>query len=66
MFKTARMRKIKIITLDEYSSSTVNALHEEGIVQISDISDRIQQDPELADNLNPSKTHPLRFADWPT
>jgi V/A-type H+-transporting ATPase subunit I len=53
------MRKIKIITLDKYSSSTVNALHEEGIVQISDISDRIQQDPELADNLNPSKTHPL-------
>ncbi|MDL2246367.1 V-type ATP synthase subunit I [Methanobrevibacter sp. OttesenSCG-928-K11] len=59
MFKTARMRKIKIITLDEYSSKTVNALHEEGIVQISDISDRIQQDPELAESLNPSKTHPL-------
>lgn len=56
MFKTARMRKIKIITLNKYSSSTVNALHEAGIVQISDISDRIQQDPELAELLTPSKS----------
>lgn len=59
MFKTARMRKIKIITLDKYVSSTVNALHETGILQINDISDRIQQDPELAELVTPSKAAPL-------
>lgn len=55
MFKTARMRKIKIVTLDKYVSSTVNALYEQGLIQISDISDSIQQDPELAELVTPSK-----------
>jgi len=61
MFKTARMRKLNIITLDKYSSPTVNALYDEGIVQISDISERIQQDPELAEVLKPSKASPLHW-----
>ncbi len=58
MFKTARMRKLNVITLDTYASKAVNALHAEGIVQISDISERIQQDPELAEVLKPSKVTP--------
>jgi len=56
MFKTARMRKIRIVTLDKYVSPTVNALHEQGLVQISDISDSIQQDPGLAELVTPAKS----------
>lgn len=55
MFKTARMRKIKIVTLDKYVAPTVNALYEQGLIQISDMSDSIQQDPELAELVTPSK-----------
>ena len=55
MFKTARMRKIRIVTLDKYIAPTVDALHEQGLVQISDISDSIQQDPELAELVTPAK-----------
>lgn len=58
MFKTARMRKLNVITLDTYASQAVSALHDAGIVQISDISERIQQDPELAEVLKPSKVTP--------
>ena len=59
MFKTARMRKIRIVTLDEYISPTVSALHEQGLVQINEISDSIQQDPELAELVTPSKASPF-------
>ena len=59
MFKTARMRKLKILSLDQYAESIVETLHEEGVVQINDISERIQQDPEWADLLEPSKITPL-------
>ncbi len=59
MFKTARMRKIRIVTLEKYVAPTVDALHESGLIQISDISDSIQQDPELAELVNPSKATPL-------
>ena len=58
MFKTARMRKIRIVTLDKYVTPIVDALHEQGLVQISDISDSIQQDPELADLVTPAKVTP--------
>ncbi|MDR2874097.1 MAG: V-type ATP synthase subunit I [Methanobrevibacter sp.] len=58
MFRTARMRKIKVVTLNKYSHSIVNSLHEEGIVQINDISESIQQDPKWGELLNHSKvTH---------
>jgi V/A-type H+-transporting ATPase subunit I len=59
MFKTARMRKIRIVTLEEYVGPTVDALHESGLVQISDISDSIQQDPELAELVTPAKATPF-------
>ena len=58
MFKTARMRKIRIVTLDKYVAPTVDALHESGLVQVSDISDSIQQDPELAELVTPAKATP--------
>ena len=58
MFRTARMRKLNIITLDKFANPTVTALHDAGIVQISDISESIQQDPELAELLTPSKASP--------
>ncbi|OQD58455.1 A1AO ATPase, subunit I [Methanobrevibacter arboriphilus JCM 13429 = DSM 1125] len=59
MFQTERMRKLKVITLSEYSPVTVKKLHEEGIVQINDISERIQQNPEWGQLLKPSKAAPL-------
>jgi V/A-type H+-transporting ATPase subunit I len=52
------MRKIRIVTLEQYVAPTVDALHEQGLVQISDISDSIQQDPELAELVTPSKASP--------
>ncbi|MBE6489783.1 MAG: V-type ATP synthase subunit I [Methanobrevibacter sp.] len=58
MFKTARMRKIRIVTLEKYVAPTVDALHESGLVQVSDISESIQQDPELADVVTPAKATP--------
>lgn len=59
MFKTARMRKIKIMTLDKYVAPTVCAFHEQGLIQISDMTESIQQDPELAEMVTPSKATPL-------
>ncbi|MEM4195930.1 MAG: V-type ATP synthase subunit I, partial [Methanothermobacter sp.] len=58
MFLPARMRKLKIITLDKYSDSVVRSLHEEGITQIDDISERIQQDAEWRQILKPSRATP--------
>jgi len=58
MFKTARMRKIRIVTLEKYVAPTVDALHESGLIQVSDISDSIQQDPELAELVTPAKATP--------
>jgi V/A-type H+-transporting ATPase subunit I len=58
MFKTARMRKIRIVTLEKYVAPTVDALHESGLIQVSDISESIQQDPELAELVTPAKATP--------
>ncbi|WP_405268277.1 V-type ATP synthase subunit I [Methanobrevibacter sp.] len=58
MFKTARMRKIRIVTLEKYVAPTVDALHESGLIQVSDISESIQQDPELAELVTSSKASP--------
>ena len=58
MFKTARMRKIRIVTLEKYIAPTVDALHESGLVQVSDISESIKQDPELAELVTSSKASP--------
>jgi V/A-type H+-transporting ATPase subunit I len=58
MFKPARMKKLKVITLDKYRDSAVKSLHEAGIVEIQDISERIQQDAEWRQILKPSHVSP--------
>lgn len=59
MFKPARMKKLSIITLDKYSDSVVSSLHEAGLVQIQDISERLQQDAEWKQILTPSHATPF-------
>jgi len=59
MFKPARMKKLSIITLDKYADSAVSSLHEASIVQIQDISERIQQDAEWKQILEPSHATPF-------
>ncbi len=59
MFKPARMKKLKIITLDKYTDSAVNSLHEASIVQIHDISERIQEDAEWKQIFKPSHATPF-------
>ena len=58
MFKTVRMQKLKIVTPDNYAPKVVKNLHEAGIIQVEDVSERIQQDSELAELLRPSKVSP--------
>lgn len=58
MFKPARMKKLSVITLDKYADSAVSSLHEAGLVQIQDISERIQQDAEWKQILQPSHATP--------
>ncbi|HHW16812.1 MAG TPA: V-type ATP synthase subunit I [Methanothermobacter sp.] len=58
MFLPARMRKLKIITFEKYTDPVIRFLHEEGITQIDNISERIQEDPQWAQLLKPSKPAP--------
>ena len=58
MFKTVRMQKLKIVTMDKYTPNVVKNLHEAGIIQVEDVSERIQQDPEMAELIRPSKVSP--------
>lgn len=53
------MKKLRIITLDKYANSAVGSLHEAGLVQIEDISERIQQDAEWRQILKPSSASPF-------
>lgn len=52
------MKKLSVITLDKYADSAVSSLHEAGLVQIQDISERIQQDAEWKQILQPSHATP--------
>ncbi|MGZ7049275.1 MAG: V-type ATP synthase subunit I [Methanobacterium sp.] len=58
MFKPARMKKLKVITLDRYTDSVVKSLHEAGLVEIQDVSERIQQDAEWRQILKPAHVSP--------
>ncbi len=58
MFRPARMRKLRIITLDYYSDSLVKSLHDSGVVQIHDISEGIREDVEWREILKPSSVSP--------
>lgn len=52
------MEKLKVITLDRYTDSLVKSLHEAGLVEIQDISERIQQDAEWRQILKPTNASP--------
>jgi len=54
MFKPARMRKLSIITLDDCCDPLISSLHEQGVVQIHDVSERIRGDLEWREILKPS------------
>lgn len=58
MFRPARMRKLNIITLDDYSDSLVNSLHNSGVIQIYDFSERVREDVEWREILKPSGASP--------
>jgi len=58
MFKPARMRKLGIITLDDYSDSLISSLHEAAVVQIHDMSERVREDIEWSEIFKPSRTGP--------
>lgn len=53
------MKKLSIITLDKYAETAVGSLHEAGLVQIQDISERIQQDAEWKQILQPAHATPF-------
>jgi V/A-type H+/Na+-transporting ATPase subunit I len=57
MFRPARMRKLSIITLDDYSDPLISSIHEQGIVQIHDVTEKIK-DLEWREILKPSKVGP--------
>jgi len=52
------MRKLEIVTLDDYSDSLVNSLHDAGVVQINDFSKRVEEDAEWREILKPSGVSP--------
>ncbi len=58
MFRPANMKKLSIITLDKYTDSAVRSLHEASIVQIQDISERIQEDAEWKQIFKPGRATP--------
>lgn len=58
MFRPARMRKLGIITLDDYSDSLISALHEASVVQIHDLSDRVKEDLEWRGIFESSRISP--------
>jgi len=52
------MRKLEIVTLDDYSDSLVNSLHDTGVVQINDFSKRVKEDAEWCEILKPEGVSP--------
>jgi len=57
MFRPARMRKLSIITLDDYSDRLISSIHEQGLVQIHDVTEKIK-DLEWREILKPSTVGP--------
>jgi V/A-type H+-transporting ATPase subunit I len=58
MFRTARMQKLSIVTLNKYTKPTIDVLHEKGYIQIENLSDAIQEKEEYTD-LDVSKQDPV-------
>ncbi len=57
MFRAARMQKLSIVTLNQYTKPIVDVLHEEGVLQIDDLSEKISEDEEFKE-LSVSKQDP--------
>lgn len=47
MFRPARMQKLSIVTLNQYTKPVIDVLHERGVIQIDDLSEQIQEDEEF-------------------
>lgn len=58
MFRPARMQKLSIVTLNQYTKPIIDVLHERGVIQIDDLSDEIQENEEY-NGLDVSKQDPV-------
>ncbi|WP_292474809.1 V-type ATP synthase subunit I [Methanosphaera sp.] len=57
MFRPAKMQKISIVTLNQYTKPVIDILHEKGYIQIEDLTESIQESEELK-GLDVSKQDP--------
>ena len=57
MFRPAKMQKISIVTLNQYTKPVIDILHEKGYIQIEDLTESIQENEELK-GLDVSKQDP--------
>ncbi|OED30465.1 V-type ATP synthase subunit I [Methanosphaera sp. WGK6] len=48
MFRSARMQKLSIVTLNQYTKPVIDILHERGVIQIDDLSEDIQNKEEYS------------------
>ena len=58
MLKPSRMRKIRVVALGDYRYDLIKRLHEIGVIQISNLGDRLSN-PEWANILNRGQTDPI-------
>ncbi|HIQ39296.1 MAG TPA: V-type ATP synthase subunit I [Methanothermococcus okinawensis] len=57
LVRPARMRKLRAVILDEKMDNVVRELHEEGLIELCDLTPKLE-DPEWADLLSPSTPAP--------
>jgi len=57
LVRPARMRKLRAVILDEKMDNVVRELHEEGLIELCDLTPKLE-DSEWADLLSPSSTAP--------
>ncbi|WP_172456355.1 V-type ATP synthase subunit I [Methanofervidicoccus sp. A16] len=55
--RPARMKKLRAVILDEKMDNVVRELHEEGLIELCDLTTKLE-DPEWADLLSPSTPAP--------
>ena len=57
MFRPAKMQKISIVTLNQYTKPVIDILHEKGYIQVEDLTESIQENEEFK-GLDVSKQDP--------
>ncbi|HIP84472.1 MAG TPA: V-type ATP synthase subunit I [Methanothermococcus okinawensis] len=57
LVRPARMRKLRAVILDEKMDNVVRELHEEGLMELCDLTSKLE-DPQWADLLSPSSPAP--------